>query len=105
MDGRRDMNDQQTGETRELKGVRKTSEQVKAECDAWVALGNEPEQIDSFGQSAATNQDREVEKLARNWIARNFSERTIRAKAKKLDINFKLVIAERERRKTRGNKS
>ncbi len=95
----------QTGETKELKGVRKTSEQVQAECDAFFALGNEPEQIDSLGQSAAINQTREVEKLARNWMARNFSERTTRAKAKKLDINFNLVIAERERRKARGHKS
>ena len=99
-----DMSNRQTGETKELKGVRKTSEEVKAECDVFLANGGQVEQIDNLGNPAAMNQTMEIEKLARNWISNHFPKKIAMAKAGKLGIKFKLVVEERNRRIARGRK-
>ena len=95
--------DRPTGETKELKGVRKTSEELAAECDAFVENGGEVKQIDNLGRPAAMNKTLEIEKLARNWMCDRLSKVAAKAGARKLGVSFKVIIDERNRRIKRDN--
>lgn len=85
--------------------MEKTSEQLQKDVDLFLANKGEIKEINNIGEPASINQTLEIEKLARNWIGNCFPKKIAMYKAKKLGIDFKLVIAERERRIARSRKS